>query len=85
MHDFDAGQDDADATKILGAQLWWGDPFEGPVVLFNHAIQVPDLTDRGGRLPLGVHRVQCSQIRAAFVDGYRLGYTVLSDRLFTRC
>src|SRR5258707_12356641 len=41
-----------------------------------------DLTNRDGRLPLGVHRVQRGQIRAAFVDGYRLRHTILSNRLF---
>ena len=40
------------------------------------------LTNLDGRLALGVHRVQRGQIGAAFVDGYRLGYTVLIDRLF---
>jgi hypothetical protein len=55
---------------------------DGPMVLLDHVIQVLDLTNRDGRLPLGVHRVQRGQIRAAFVDGYRLRHTILSDRLF---
>jgi hypothetical protein len=73
MHYFDAGQDYAGATKILEAQHRSGDAFDGPMVLLDHVIQVLDLTDRDGRLPLGVHPVQRSQISAAFVDGYRLG------------
>jgi len=52
------------------------------MVLLDQVIQVLDLTDCDGRLSLGVDRVQRSQIRAAFVDGYHLGYTVLCDRLF---
>ena len=82
MHYFDAGQDDAGATKIPEAQHRSGDAFDGPMVLLDHVIQVLDLTNRDGRLPLGVHRVQRGQIRAAFVDGYRLRHTILSDRLF---
>ena len=82
MHHFDAGQDDAGTTKIFEAKHRSGDAFDGPMVLLDHVIQVLDLTNRDGRLPLGVHRVQRGQIRAAFVDGYRLRHTTLSDRLF---
>jgi hypothetical protein len=44
--------------------------------------QVLDLTDLDGRFALGIYRVQRGQIGAAFVDGHRLGRTILSDRLF---
>jgi len=40
MHYFDAGQDDAGATKILEAQHRSGDAFDGPMVLLDHVIQV---------------------------------------------
>jgi hypothetical protein len=40
MHHFDAGQDDAGATKILEAQHRSGDAFDGPMVLLDHVIQV---------------------------------------------
>jgi hypothetical protein len=82
MRYLDAGQDDAGATKILEAQHRSGDAFDGPMVVLDHVIQLLDLTNRDGRLALGVHRVQRGQIRAAFVDGYRLRHTILSDRLF---
>ncbi len=50
------------ATKILEAQHRSGDAFDGPMVLLDHVTQVLDLTDRDGRLPLGVSRVQRSRL-----------------------
>jgi len=54
------------------------------MVLLDYVVQILDLTNLDGCLALGVHRMQCRQIRAAFVDGHRLGRTVLSDCLFKK-
>jgi hypothetical protein len=54
----------------------------GPMVLLHDVVQILDLTNLDGHLALGIHRVKRSQIGAAFVDGHRLGRTVLTDCLF---
>jgi len=69
-------------VEILEPQHHLSDAFDGPMVLLNKIVEVLHLTDLDGRFALGVHRVQRGQIGTAFVDGYGLGYTVLSDRLF---
>ena len=56
--------------------------FDGPMLLLDDVVQIPDLTNLDGCLALRVHRMQCRQVRTAFIDAPRLGRTVLSDCLF---
>ena len=69
-------------VKTLEPQHRPDDPLDGPMVLFDHVVQVPDLTDLDGRFVLGIDRVQRGQIGAAFVDDHRLVHTILNDRIF---
>jgi hypothetical protein len=43
------------------------------MVLFDHVVQILDLTNLDGRLALGIHRMKRGQIGTALVDGHRLG------------
>src|SRR5713101_6213304 len=52
------------------------------VVLLNDVVQILDLTNLDRGFSLGIHRMKRGQIGSAFINGYRLGRTVLSDRLF---
>ncbi|MGF6969528.1 hypothetical protein OKW43_006623 [Paraburkholderia sp. WC7.3g] len=47
------------------------------MVLFDQVIEIFRLADVDGRFTIGIDR---GEIGAAFVDGYRLVYTVLDDR-----
>jgi hypothetical protein len=54
MHEFDAGEKDADAAKIFEAEHRSGSTFDGAAVLLDDVVQVLDLAD-DDRLPeLGV-------------------------------
>ena len=74
MHRFDARQDDAGTTKILESQHRPGTALDRPVVLFDEVIQILVLADLDRRVALGIEGLQRSQIGAAFVDRYRLGF-----------
>ena len=43
MHEFDAGEKDAGAAKILEAEHRSGSAFYGTVVLLNDVVQILDL------------------------------------------
>jgi hypothetical protein len=51
VHYFDAGQDDAGATKILDAPHRSGDAFDDPMITLCRAIQVLDFTNLDGAFP----------------------------------
>ncbi|MGF6485050.1 hypothetical protein QFZ91_007277 [Paraburkholderia sp. JPY419] len=55
-----------------------------PTVLFDHVVQILDLTNLDGRLALGIHRMKRCQIGAALVDSHRLGRAVLTRCLFKK-
>jgi hypothetical protein len=82
VHDFDANQNDTRAVEVFEPQHRSSSTFDGPMVLLDYVVQILDLTNLDGCLALRVHRMQCRQIRTAFVDGHRLRRTVLSDCLF---
>ena len=82
MHDLDAAENDTRPAEVLESEHWSDDAFDGPMVLFNHVVQILDLKDLVGCVALGVHRVQRGQIGSALVDRHRLGYAVLPDRFF---
>ena len=73
MHGLEATDHDACAPKILEPQPWPRSTFDGPVILLDDVVQVLALTDPDRCLALRVHRVQGSQIGAAFVHGDRSG------------
>jgi hypothetical protein len=79
MHQFDAGQDDADVTKILETQHRFDDAFDGTMVLLDNVVQILVLPDLDGRFPSSIDHLQGRQIGAAVVHGDRLGGAVLVD------
>ena len=45
-------------------------------------VQVLDLSDPDRHFPFGVQGIKCGQVRAAPVDGDRLRFSIVPDRLF---
>ena len=54
MHDFDACQDDAGATKILEAHHRLDDAFDATVILLDDVVQVLALSDLDWCWPIRV-------------------------------
>jgi hypothetical protein len=80
VHNFNAGQKDPGAAKSLEPQQGPRTSFDRPMVLLNQIIEIFALTDLDGRFTTAIDRFERGAIGAAFVDGYRLWYSVLSDR-----
>ena len=49
------------------------------MVLLDEVVEIFGLSDLDGRFTIRIDRFERGEIGAAFVDGYRLGYTVLGD------
>src|SRR5260370_42334353 len=84
MHDLDAAQNDTRAVEILESQHRSDSALDGTMVLLNDVVQILDLTNLDRGFALGIHRMKRGQIWLRFINGYRLGRTVLSDRLFQK-
>jgi hypothetical protein len=80
VHNFNAGQKDAGAAKSLEPQHGARASLDRPMILLNQIIEIFGLTDLDGRLTNAIDRFERGEIGTAFVDGYRLWYSVVSDR-----
>ena len=49
------------------------------MVLLDQVIEIFGLADPDGRVTIGIDCFERGEVGTAFVDGYRLGYTVLGD------
>ncbi|MGF6605908.1 hypothetical protein OKW45_000808 [Paraburkholderia sp. WSM4175] len=80
VHDLNAGQKDPGTAK--GFEPWHGprSSFDRPMIQLYPGIEIFGLADLVGRFTTGIDRFERGETGAAFVDGYRLGYTVLGDR-----
>ena len=79
VHEFDAAQQYAGTTKILEAQHGPCAPLYRPVILLYNVVQILVLADLDRYFPLRVKSIQRGQVRTAFIDCHRLGFTVLVD------
>jgi hypothetical protein len=82
VHELDTGEDDACAAEILEAHRRPDDAFDCAMVLFHNIVQVLDLSDPDRHFSFGVQGIKCGQVRAALVDGDRLRFSIVPDRLF---
>src|ERR1700730_19200069 len=82
VHEFDAGEEDAGAAKILEAEHWSGSAFNGTVVLLDDVVQVLDLAHDDPLPSSGVHGFESRYIRATLIDGHFLWCPVPLDCLF---
>ena len=82
VHEFSAGEKDADAAKMFEAEHRPGSTFDGAAVLLGDVVQV--LAD-DDRLPApGVDGFEGGHIRAALIDRHFPGGTVPLDSLFEK-
>jgi hypothetical protein len=63
---FDAGQDDASATKILEAQHRPGDAFDRPVILLYDVVRILDLADLDRRFPFSIELWMAARLAPLF-------------------
>ena len=82
VHEFDAGEKDAGAAKILEAEHRSGSAFYGTVVLIDDVVQVLDLTHDDPLPSSDVHGFESRHIRAALIDGHFLWCAVSLNRRF---
>jgi hypothetical protein len=80
VHDLNAGQKDPGTAKRFESPHGPRSSLDRPMVLLDQIIEIFGLADLDGRFTIGIDRFERGEIGAAFVDGYRLGYTVLGDR-----
>src|SRR5450756_1905413 len=82
VHEFDAGEKDSGAAKILEAEHRSGSAFNGSVVLLDDVVQILDLAYDD---PLSWSRIdgfESRYIRAALIDGHFLWRSIPLDGLF---
>lgn len=84
VHSLNATENYARAVKILELLHRPSDTFDGPMVSFDHVVQILDLKNPDGHLAFGIHRMKRGEIGTALVDGRRLGRAVLTDCLFRK-
>ena len=77
MHYLNAGQKDPGTAKSLEPQHGPRASLDRTMVLLDQVIKICGLADPDGRITIGIDCFECSEVGTAFVDGYRLGYTVL--------
>jgi len=77
VHEFDAGEKNACAAKILEAKHRSGSTFNGTVVLLDDVVQVLDLAYDDPLPSSGIHGFKSGYIRATFIDGHFLWCSVL--------
>ncbi|EEA02820.1 hypothetical protein BH160DRAFT_1828 [Burkholderia sp. H160] len=82
VHKLNAGQNDSGTAKILEAQLRPGSPLDRPMVLLDEVAEVFGLANLDRRITISIDRFERGEIGSAFVDGYRPGDPILSDRFF---
>src|ERR1035438_1002765 len=82
VHEFDAGEKDAGATKLLEAKHRSGSAFNGTVVLLYDVVQVLDLTHDDPLSSSGIKGFESRYIRATLIDGHFLWCPVPLDCLF---
>jgi hypothetical protein len=80
VYQFDAGQQDPGTAKRLEPQHGPRASLDRPTVLLDQVIEIFGLADLDGRFTMGIYRFERGEIGAAFVDGHRLGHTILGDR-----
>src|SRR5450756_466556 len=82
VHEFDAGEKDSGAAKILEAEHWSGSAFNSSMVLLDNVVQVLDLAHDDPLPSSDINGFESRYIRAALIDGHVLGCPVPLDCLF---
>ena len=82
VHEFNAGEKNAGAAKVLEAEHRSGSTFNGTVVLLDEVVQVLDLAHDDLLPSPSVHSFESCHIRATFIDRHFLRCAVPLDRLF---
>ena len=84
MHCLDACDKDPSAPKRLESKHRLGDPFDGPVVLFDDVVQVLVLSHQDAETGVGLDTFNGGRIGTALVDGDLLGHAVQVDGSFQK-
>jgi hypothetical protein len=81
VHQFNAREQDPGATKSLEPGHQLRSSPDRSMVLLDDVVQAPRVTDPDRRAALGFDSFERDQIGIACVEGDRLEYTILDDRL----
>ncbi len=80
VHNLNAGQKDPGRAKSLEPQHGPRSSLDRPMVLLDQVIEIFGLADPDGHFTIGIDRLECGEIGATFVDGYRLGHAIAGNR-----